>query len=137
MKEKLFLLTVFISLAVLGQNKGDKLRSGGRLNEAIKAYKEIYQKNPNNQDNTYNLACAYAIQYKKDSAFHYLNIALNKDNSLWALADNDLYALTSDKRPIILRCVRRLITVLASNQKKSKYMVYTTLLKTRMRVIHY
>ncbi|RSC92106.1 DUF6624 domain-containing protein [Tenacibaculum singaporense] len=98
--KKIVVFFIMLSYSLFGQqeNKGDRLRSEGRLDEAIKAYKEIYQKNPNNQDNTYNLACAYAIQYKKDSAFHYLNVALNKDNSLWALADNDLYALTSDKR---------------------------------------
>jgi len=35
---------------------------------------------------------------KKDSAFHYLNIALKNHKTLWPLSDNDLYPLTDDKR---------------------------------------
>lgn len=78
--------------------EAEKLRQEGNLEAAIIAYKKEYKKTPNNKRNTYNLACAYALIFQKDSAYHYLDIALKEDNSLWALADSDLYALTDDPR---------------------------------------
>lgn len=75
-----------------------KLREEGKLDEAINAYKKVYQKTPHKRDNTYNLACAYALTFQKDSAYHYLQIALKDDSSLWALSDTDLYALIDDAR---------------------------------------
>ena len=78
--------------------KADSLRQAGTLEKAIEAYKNEYHKFPKKQKNTYNLACAYALAFQKDSAYHYLDIALKEDNSLWALADTDLYALIDDPR---------------------------------------
>ena len=85
---------------VYGQkSEGDILRKEGALDDAIKAYKKDFIKSPENSKNTYNLACAFALTYiQKDSAFHYLDIALKNDYSLWALADNDLISLASDVR---------------------------------------
>jgi hypothetical protein len=40
----------------------------------------------------------FFLTFQKDSAYHYLNIALRDDTSLWALADSDLYALIDDPR---------------------------------------
>jgi len=76
----------------------DKLRDEGNLKAAIEMYKVAYHKTPKNRKNTYNLACAFALTFQKDSAYHYLDIALKEDNSLWALADTDLYALIEDPR---------------------------------------
>ena len=77
---------------------GDSLREDGKLEAAITAYKKTYHTSPQNWKNTYNLSCAYALTYQKDSAYHYLNIALKNDTTLWALADSDLYALIDDTR---------------------------------------
>ena len=79
-------------------HEGDKLRQEGNLEAAIEAYKSDFNKSPKNWKNTYNLACAYALTFQKDSAYHYLNLALIDDTSLWALADADLYALIDDSR---------------------------------------
>lgn len=78
--------------------KADSLRRLGRLDKAIPIYKKVYSATPENQQNTYNLACAYALTYQIDSAYSYLDKALKKDASLWALADPDLYALANDAR---------------------------------------
>ncbi|MDX1828059.1 MAG: DUF6624 domain-containing protein [Lutibacter sp.] len=79
-------------------SKADSLRKEGKLEQAIAVYKQEYFKNSNNKDNTYNLACAYALAYQIDSAYHYLNVALKEDSRLWALADSDLFSLTNDSR---------------------------------------
>jgi hypothetical protein len=92
------LFFLFLIGTIFSQSKGDNFRKEGDLEKAIKAYKSDYIKNTSDSNNTYNLACAYALIYQKDSAFHYLNIALKNDTRLWALADNDLLTLTSDKR---------------------------------------
>ncbi len=91
-----FLISFFSSFA---QKNGDEFRNKGALEDAIKAYTLDFVKDSSNSKNVYNLACAYALTYmQKDSAFHYLNIALKNDNSLWALADNDLISLSTDNR---------------------------------------
>ena len=93
------LVIVFVSNTCLSQpSKGNQLRENGNLETAIDAYKEAYSITPKNWKNTYDLACAYALTFQKDSAYHYLNIALKDDNSLWVLADSDLYALIDDPR---------------------------------------
>ncbi|MCF2875298.1 MULTISPECIES: tetratricopeptide repeat protein [unclassified Tenacibaculum] len=96
MKKSLIIL--LFSISTLAQSKGDILRDKGSLEEAIDAYKLSLKKDSDNYNDTYNLACAYALLYKKDSAFHYLNKALKKSNSLWCLADNDFLPLTKDER---------------------------------------
>lgn len=79
-------------------SEAEKYRKEGNLDAAIVAYKKEYNTTPKNWKNTYNLACAYALTFKNDSAYHYLNIALKDDKSLWAMADADLYALINDSR---------------------------------------
>lgn len=99
-----FLLMVLIGTICFGQSsmtKADQLRKEGKLEEAIRAYKEDYTTSGKWQAG-YNLACVYALTYQKDSAFHYLNKVLKEDTSLWALADSDLYALIDDPRWLAL-----------------------------------
>lgn len=79
-------------------SNADSLRLEGEIEGAIKAYKEQYVKSPANWKNTYDLACMFALAFQKDSAYHYLDIALKADSSLWPLADSDLYALINDPR---------------------------------------
>lgn len=94
------LLLGLVAPAVIAQpsKAGDRLRRKGKLEAAIRAYHKEFQKAPDNQRNTYNLACAYALTYQVDSAYKYLKLALANDPSLWALADTDLLALTDDPR---------------------------------------
>lgn len=97
----LFIVLILLSNICFSQkpvSEGDRLRQEGNLEAAIEKYKIDYNKSPNSRENTYNLACAYALTFQKDSAYHYLNIALKEDTSLWALADSDLYALINDSR---------------------------------------
>lgn len=100
MKKTLCIISILFVSFVYGQkSEGDILRKEGAIDDAIKAYKKDFVSNPSNSKNTYNLACAYALIYiQKDSAYHYLNIALKNDYSLWVLADNDLISLTNDIR---------------------------------------
>jgi len=98
MKNTIQILFLTLTVSVLSQSKGDLFRKEGALEKAIIAYKADYLKNTSNANNTYNLACAYALMFQKDSAFHYLTIALTKDTRLWALADNDLLPLSRDYR---------------------------------------
>lgn len=95
------IILVFINNVCFSQaseSKARSLRQEGKLEAAIIVYKEVYNTSPKKWKNTYNLACAYALTYQKDSAYQFLNIALESDTSLWALADSDLYALIDDSR---------------------------------------
>ncbi len=98
MKTTIQILLFALTTAVLSQSRGDNFRKEGNLENAVKAYKYDYIKNTSDANNTYNLACAYALIYQKDSAFHYLTMALKNDTRLWVLADNDLLTLTDDQR---------------------------------------
>ena len=86
------------SINMSAQNNGDALRRKGDLEGAIKTYKKELKISKDTYKNNYNIACIYAIMYQKDSAFKYLNLALNNNNLLWSLADNDLFSLTDDAR---------------------------------------
>jgi hypothetical protein len=92
------MLAVNAALAQSLKSAGGEFRKEGKLEAAIEAYKDDYAKTPENRQNTYDLACAYALTFQIDSAYHYLIIALKDDNSLWALADSDLFALIDDPR---------------------------------------
>lgn len=98
MKKILYLLFIMTSINMSAQNNGDALRRKGDLEGAIKTYKKELKISKDTYKNNYNIACIYAIMYQKDSAFKYLNLALNNNNSLWSLADNDLFSLTDDAR---------------------------------------
>ena len=87
-----------IGLAQPNKSKASQLRQEGKLEAAIEAYKNDFYSTPENWKNTYDLACAYALTFQIDSAYHYLFLALKDDNSLWALADSDLFALIDDPR---------------------------------------
>ncbi len=98
MRIRIYIFLMLASLTVNAQSKGDQFRNQGDLEKAVIAYKTEMTDASKAKNATYNLACAYALMYQKDSSFHYLSIALKQDNSLWALADNDLISLTDDQR---------------------------------------
>ena len=98
MKSAIQLLFLIIATSLCSQNKGDTFRKNGDLEKAVKEYSIEYFKNKVDAKNTYKLASTYSLMYQKDSAFHYLKIALKNDTRLWVLADNDFYPLTKDNR---------------------------------------
>ena len=79
-------------------SKADQLRDEGDLSTALIEYAKTFRENPQNRTNTYNFACAHALQGQRDSAFHYLHIAVEKDTSVQALNDPDFYFLLADPR---------------------------------------
>lgn len=78
--------------------RADSLREEGELEAAIPVYRQALEHEPGNRPAAYNLACTYALAWKRDSAFHYLHLALEGDTSVQALADPDLLKLTEDER---------------------------------------
>ncbi|WP_299710627.1 tetratricopeptide repeat protein [uncultured Tenacibaculum sp.] len=98
MRNIVLTILIFTCLCLYSQNEGDKYRREGDLEKAIQAYTEVFDKDPANSNNTYNLACAYALLHQIDKAYHYLDKALKNDNTLWVLADNDLLSLRDDMR---------------------------------------
>lgn len=98
----IFILGVLIVGNAFGQSfkrlKADSLRIEGNLKLAIEEYTKLYQQDSTNSNNTYNYACALALDRQIDTAFHYLNIATEKDTSVQALNDPDFYFLIGDKR---------------------------------------
>ncbi|MCE7997091.1 MAG: hypothetical protein HEP71_34345 [Roseivirga sp.] len=101
MKKILTAILIFVSPGILTaqQSEGDKLRSEGDLEGAIRAYRKAYSESPADQKNTYSLASTIALLYQMpDSAFHYLDLALKTDSSLWVLADTDMISLKEDTR---------------------------------------
>lgn len=93
------ILFLLIPCLIEAQSEGDKLRGEGDLLGAIKAYKEAFVQSPADQKNTYSLASTIALLYQMpDSAFHYLDLALKTDSSLWVLADTDMISLKEDVR---------------------------------------
>lgn len=103
------LLTLSFSLSFListlsGQEanplkiQADSLLQAGDVAECIPLYRQVLDSEPENQSTSYNLACAYALSWKRDSAFHFLNLALERDTSVRALTDPDLLGLTADER---------------------------------------
>jgi hypothetical protein len=95
-----FLALITFTISAFAQTSiADSLKREGLLDLAIKEYTNTFKTDPQNQQNTYKLASAFALTYyQNDKAFYYLNIALQSDSSLWALADPDLIGMAEDER---------------------------------------
>lgn len=93
-------LTFFISTEAGAQflKKADSLYNEGQLILAIEAYKESYNIDSSDDNNIYNLACAFAQAGMPDSAFKYLYITANLNSVETSLADPDFLPLKKDKR---------------------------------------
>lgn len=76
----------------------DSLREEGQMDKAIEEYQKIFKADPDNRNNTYNYACALALNWQRDSAFHYLNLAIKNDTSVQPLNDPDFIFLIEDER---------------------------------------
>ena len=103
MKKSILLLSLLPSFyqtafAQVSFRKADSLYNEGLGLEAIDEYKQTYNKDSSDDNNIYNLACAYAQIRVPDSAFKYLIIATQKNTTEYALTDPDLIPLYKEKR---------------------------------------
>ena len=109
MKQTIFtLLLGFLFFGnIFGQgfqrSAADKLLAEGKLKLAIEEYAKVYKRDSTNNKNvyntdTYNYACALALDRQIDKAFHYLNISMINDTSVFPLNDPDFYFLIEDER---------------------------------------
>ena len=104
MKKIISFLVLVISFSTLTfaqgpePSKADSLRDEGQLDLAIQEYAKIFKADPDNRNNTYNYSCALALTRQRDSAFHYLNIAVSNDTSVRVFNDPDFYFLLEDER---------------------------------------
>ncbi len=93
---------IFYSLAVTAQddsNIADSLRTAGNYKLELSYRLQTYCNSPLNSVNVYNIACCYALHKNADSAFYYLDKAIDLGrNDGWPLADCDLYSLHTDSR---------------------------------------
>lgn len=78
--------------------KADSLYNEGQLMLAIEAYKEFYKADSSDDNNIYNLACAFAQAGMPDSSFKYLYITSNLNSVETSLSDPDFLPLKKDKR---------------------------------------
>lgn len=76
----------------------DSLRNEGNIPAALTEYKKIFLKNPYDQRNVYNYACALSVSKQIDSCFKYLNIAVKSDTSIASLIDPDFLTIREDSR---------------------------------------
>lgn len=89
----------------LGQSLADSLREEGQLDAAIEEYEKLFLLDSTDNDNTYNLACALALNEQASSAINYLELALKDQVSVRAFNDPDFYFLIDDLRWDSLRIV--------------------------------
>ena len=98
----LFTFALFLSTLTFAQapkpSKADSLRDEGKMDLAIEEHAKVFKEEPDNRNNTYNYSCAYALTRQRDSAFHYLSIAIQNDTSVQFLNDPDFYFLLEDDR---------------------------------------
>lgn len=103
--KRLIIILGFICLHVLHtyaqdfSRIADSLRSLGNYKLELRYRRLSYQANPQNSAYVYNLSCCYSLLRNPDSAFIYLNeaIQLGKDDG-WPLADYDFRNLHNDQR---------------------------------------
>lgn len=98
----LLMLVVNLSPAVaqdLLQARGDSLKLAGDLIGARDVYLRLFEAGAADGSHAYALASTFALHGQfPDSAFHYLDIALQHEDTMGPLYDPDLYFLTSDAR---------------------------------------
>lgn len=78
--------------------QADSLRQAGDLTEAITLYRQGFEQDASDFNNTYNLACSYALLNNRDSAFYFLEQALPTDSTVLMMRDPDLVFLYDDDR---------------------------------------
>tara|TARA_R110001592_G_scaffold101098_1_gene286279 strand:- start:1488 stop:2405 length:918 start_codon:yes stop_codon:yes gene_type:complete len=81
-----------------GQADGKKLLEEGNLEGAMNAFGQAFMTNPSDSETAYQLTKTLALMNQVDTAFYFLNVALQNDNSLMRLADFNLYSLTTSPK---------------------------------------
>lgn len=79
-------------------SKADQLVQAGDYKGAVAAFRQQLKEGDTEPTTTYNLACAYSILGNKDSAFFFLQMALEYDSSIYVLTDPDFINLITDPR---------------------------------------
>ncbi|OEK03973.1 DUF6624 domain-containing protein [Roseivirga misakiensis] len=99
MKKIMLSLSFFLCIHLaIGQSKGDSLRNAGALEAAFMAYGGEFYQNPTNKEVAYKLAQTLSLSNLVDTAFFFLDVALEDNYKLMPLADSDLYNLFTDPR---------------------------------------
>ena len=83
---------------IIVKSTADSLRDEGDLKGAISEFQKSYIKNPKDEVNLYNYACALSLTNQNDSCFKYLNLVIELDTSISILTDPDFIAMKKDKR---------------------------------------
>ncbi len=94
--KSIFTIVMMLGLCtvLMSQSKGDELKKEGKLEAAMFAYGKEFMSNPSDTDVAYKLASTLALVNLTDTAFYFLNVALQDNHSLRPLTDSDLYTLT-------------------------------------------
>ena len=99
MKKTLFLiLALCITGPLWSQSKGDELVAKGNLVGAMYAYGAEFMSDPTDTDKAYQLVTTLSLVNEVDTAFYFLNIALQDDYTLRPLVDSKLFNLSNDPR---------------------------------------
>lgn len=76
----------------------DSLREAGDLNGVIAEFRKEFIKDAKNKTLVYNYACALSLDSQIDSAFKYLNIALELDATSATMVDPDFINIRESKK---------------------------------------
>lgn len=79
-------------------SKADSLFNEGDIKGAVTEYNKMYMLKPGDSRIVYNYACALSRDGQIDSAFRYLNIAVNIEPEVRLLTDPDLLVLRESKK---------------------------------------
>lgn len=80
------------------RSPADSLRDIGDLKGAIECYKEMFERGEADFFDIYYYACALSVDSQLDSAFKYLEIAMEQDTFAHVFTDPDFLNLRDDKR---------------------------------------
>ena len=96
----IFVILFQVAFGQVDVSKADSLKNQGLLMPALMKYAETMKQNPS-RDVSYKLASTSALLWTtqmRDTAFYFLNYALQKDSTLEALYNPDFLSLIDDPR---------------------------------------
>ena len=89
---------LLMTVSLWSQNSGDELTEKGNLIGAMYAYGGEFMSDPTDADKAYKLVTTLSLVNEVDTAFYFLNVALQNDHSLRALVDSKLFNMSNDAR---------------------------------------
>ncbi|WP_420384774.1 DUF6624 domain-containing protein [Roseivirga sp.] len=92
------ILLCLASTGLMAQKEGKQLLEEGQLLKAMESLGRAFMENPNDRENAYTLAKTLALMSEVDTAFYFLNIALQDNNELMPLADFNFYSLSTSPK---------------------------------------